>query len=101
MNTTDWDSQVVIGYKAKTRKVTRNTSDLNGERKSLKQSLVAEHILPPSCKQNELSLVEYVSEAHVRRGEQAPSLRRIRNLPLVETRLILVCSDVTTVLFYY
>lgn len=33
MSTADWDSKVVIGYKAKTQKVTRNTSDLNGERK--------------------------------------------------------------------
>ena len=31
MSTADWDSKVVIGYKAKTQKVTRNTSDLNGK----------------------------------------------------------------------
>lgn len=28
---TEWDSKVVIGSKAKVAKVTRNTSDLNGE----------------------------------------------------------------------
>ena len=27
----DWDSKTVIGFKAKAPKVTRNTSDLNGE----------------------------------------------------------------------
>ncbi|OBZ75209.1 Multiprotein-bridging factor 1 [Grifola frondosa] len=29
MSNTDWDSKLVIGYKAKAPKVTRNTSDLN------------------------------------------------------------------------
>ena len=28
---TDWDSKLVIGHKAKAPKVTRGTSDLNGE----------------------------------------------------------------------
>lgn len=31
MSNTDWDTKTVIGFKAKAPKVTRNTSDLNGE----------------------------------------------------------------------
>ena len=43
MSEVDWDSKTVIGFKAKAPKVTKNTSDLNGESYPI-------YLLLPSCK---------------------------------------------------
>lgn len=103
MSNTEWDTKTVVGYKAKKEKVTRNTSDLNGEWSvTLRtQGLFADPLLLYICVAvSKMScLLLSVSDVYVRRGEQAPSFRRIRKLPLVGTRLIVVCSDIYSLQF--